>query len=70
MDTTTFQSKITEGYAFKGESIILGAAVLEGKPDQGMLSSGYPSQHSTATVSSPELQEQGKQKHCNYWPNN
>ncbi len=32
MDTTSFQSKITEGYSFQGESIILGAAVLGGTP--------------------------------------
>ena len=32
MDTSSFQSKITTGYTFQGESIILGAAVLEGAP--------------------------------------
>ncbi len=32
MDTTTFINDIAKGYTFEGESIILGAAVLEGKP--------------------------------------
>ena len=32
MDQTAFQTTITEGYTFKGESIILGAAVLAGAP--------------------------------------
>ena len=32
MDTTNFISDITKGYTFEGESIILGAAVLDGKP--------------------------------------
>ena len=32
MDTTKFSEEISKGYAFQGESIMLGAAVLEGKP--------------------------------------
>ncbi|MEO6130461.1 MAG: helicase HerA-like domain-containing protein [Saprospiraceae bacterium] len=32
MDETTFIADITKGYTFEGESIILGAAVLGGKP--------------------------------------
>ena len=32
MDQTAFQTTITEGYTFKGESIILGSAVLGGAP--------------------------------------
>ncbi len=32
MDNTEFQNTITDGYTFKGESIILGAAVLGGAP--------------------------------------
>lgn len=32
MDPAQFQSDITQGYSFQGESIILGAAVVDGKP--------------------------------------
>ena len=32
MDTTKFTEDITKGYTFQGESIMLGAAVFEGKP--------------------------------------
>ncbi len=32
MDPAQFQSDITQGYTFQGESIILGAAVVDGKP--------------------------------------
>jgi len=32
MDTATFINDITKGYTFEGESILLGAAVLDGKP--------------------------------------
>lgn len=32
MDNTVFHTTVTEGYTFKGESIILGTAVLEGVP--------------------------------------
>src|SRR6187549_1136542 len=32
MDTTKFTEDISKGYALQGESIMLGAAVLEGKP--------------------------------------
>lgn len=32
MDPAQFQSDITQGYSFSGESIILGAAVVDGKP--------------------------------------
>lgn len=32
MDTTTFEEQMTKGYTFEGPSIILGAAVLDGKP--------------------------------------
>ena len=32
MDTTTFADQISTGYTFEGESIILGAAMENGKP--------------------------------------
>src|SRR6187549_4045827 len=32
MDPALFQSAITKGYSFEGESIILGTAVIDGKP--------------------------------------
>src|SRR5687767_14215361 len=34
MDTTSFLSEIQKGYSFEGESIILGAAVHNGKPQK------------------------------------
>src|SRR6188472_2466715 len=32
MDPALFQSAITKGYSFEGESIILGTGVIDGKP--------------------------------------